>query len=144
VTETFVEKLHKIYISVQCCKYSLTLSMFVCLVRFFDVSNECADFTARRVRPCVADLTMSAVNVGPRVSTLTQKQLFQWPNCSMSDALKTWQSATSCKYGKARIPRHRHRQRHRLARRTYILTSDTRDFLARVLARMSASEVSVS
>jgi len=36
----------------------------------------------------------------------------------------------------ARSPRHRHRHRHRLA---YILTPDTRDFLARILARMSVS-----
>jgi len=46
---------------------------------------------------------------------------------------------------KTRIPRHRHRRRHRLARHAYIFTSNTRDFLMRILARMSARmSVSVS
>ena len=43
--------------------------------------------------------------------------------------------------GKARIPRRRHGHRHqfRLARHAYILTSDMRDFIARILARKSVS-----
>ena len=40
---------------------------------------------------------------------------------------------------KGRIPRHRHRHRHRLARHAYTLTSDTRDFLARMSVSVSMS-----
>jgi len=43
--------------------------------------------------------------------------------------------------GKARIPRRRHRLR--LARHAYILASDTRDFLARILARVGRVGVGV-
>ena len=38
--------------------------------------------------------------------------------------------------GGVKIPRHRRRHRHRLARHAHVLTPDTRDLLARILARM--------
>jgi len=64
---------------------------------------------------------------------------------SIQSIMTTPMNLTGVLCCKTRIPRHRHRRRHRLARHAYICTSNTRDFLVRILARMSARmSVSVS
>ena len=67
-----------------------------------------------------------------------QLGLFGCHRQSVDDSDVIWEVLWSAE---ARIPRRRHRHRLwlRLARHDYILTSDTHDFLARIVARMSVS-----